>query len=96
MGVNGLEEYIGQYSPDGLQSAIAQAGLVTEMLNQQAPRYMTVPEGGYLVNTRDPDAVRQAGTPRAASTLDDLPPPPPGFQIEGGPTQAASGGFPGR
>lgn len=42
-----------------LQVAITNAGLVQEMIKLNEPRYQAIPEGGTLVNTRDPGAVQQ-------------------------------------
>jgi hypothetical protein len=54
-----LNKYRGRF--DLRQSVIAQAGQAKELIEQQQPRYQVVPEGGMLVNTRDPAALAQVG-----------------------------------
>jgi len=54
-----LAEYKGQYSEEALMSAIDQAKQVTEFIGLERPSYQAIPEGGTLVNTRDPAAVQQ-------------------------------------
>lgn len=61
MGWDGLAQYKGKYSPQSLQAVIAQSGLANEFISGQQPKYMAIPEGGTLVNTRDPSAVSQFG-----------------------------------
>ena len=52
-----FSKYRGQF---GMRDAyIAQAGQVLEALKQAEPRYQVIPEGGALVNTRDPAAISQ-------------------------------------
>lgn len=41
------------------EAIIARAGQAKEFLEQQAPKYQVIPEGGTLVNTRDPAALQQ-------------------------------------
>jgi hypothetical protein len=51
-------QYIGQF---GMRDAIiARAGQAKAFLEQQEPKYQVVPEGGMLVNTKDPAALQQA------------------------------------
>lgn len=52
-----LSEYKGQYSEQALMSAIDNAKQVSEYFSLSRPSYQAVPEGGTLVNTRDPAAV---------------------------------------
>lgn len=52
-----FQKYIGRF--DLRQSVIAQAGQAKEFIEQNQPRYQVVPEGGMLVNTRDPAALAQ-------------------------------------
>lgn len=59
MGFQELGKQRGQYSPQALRGAIDNAGLVDKFLSLAEPKYTTIPEGGTLVNTRDPEAVRQ-------------------------------------
>jgi hypothetical protein len=56
-----LQGYVGQYSPENLQAAIAEAGAFGEFYSRSQPDYMAIPEGGTLVNTRDPQAIQQFG-----------------------------------
>jgi len=77
-GWDGLARYKGQYSEQALQAVIAQAGLANELRQTVQPSYQVVPEGGVLVNTRDPSAVQQFGQPQAA------PPAQPGANIPQG------------
>jgi hypothetical protein len=78
-------KYQGRF--DMRESVIAQTGQAVELLKQQEPRYQVVPEGGMLVNTKDPAALQQAAQ-QAQATL------PPGFVLDqGGPTQPASAPF---
>lgn len=46
-----------QYSPATLQAAVAEAGMVSKLLEGRDPKYMAVPEGGGLINVRDPKAI---------------------------------------
>lgn len=57
-GVDGLDGYVGKYSPEALNSALASAGQVKTFLDMNEPKYQALPEGGTLVNTNDPNAVR--------------------------------------
>lgn len=50
-----------RYSPQVLQSAIAEAGAMSKLLEAREPHYQVIPEGGTLVNTRDPQALAQVG-----------------------------------
>lgn len=52
-------QYRGRF--DLRQSVIAQAGQAKEFIDQNQPRYQVIPEGGMLVNTRDPQALAQVG-----------------------------------
>ena len=54
-----FNKYIGRF--DLRQSVIAQAGQAKEFIAQNEPRYQVIPEGGMLVNTRDPAALAQVG-----------------------------------
>jgi hypothetical protein len=53
-----IAEFKGRYSPEALSSAIDQAKLVGEFFQLERPSYQAIPEGGTLVNTRDPAAVQ--------------------------------------
>lgn len=91
-----FQKYKGRF--DLRESVIAQAGQAKEFIDQQQPKYQVIPEGGTLVNTRDPAALAQVAGQNAAAPPTQqssaMPPPPPGFQIDGGPTPTASGTFP--
>lgn len=60
-GWDGIAQFKGKYSPQALESVIAQSGLASEYASQQRPRYMAIPEGGTLVDTSNPAAVQQFG-----------------------------------
>lgn len=53
-----LAEYQGKYSPQALQSALASSGMMKQFIDMTDPKYQVIPEGGTLVNTNDPAAVR--------------------------------------
>lgn len=59
MGLDGLERFRGQYSPQALQAAVAKAGSMGDLLGNRQPKYMAIPQGGTLVDTRNPEAVQQ-------------------------------------
>lgn len=86
-----LAQYRGQYSEAKARSVVAQAELIGKLQDQERPDYQVVPKDATLVNTRDNQAIQDYS--QGASSPSDLPPPPPGFQLEGGPTQPASGTF---
>lgn len=62
------------YSPQWVETTRTQALTMAQQLDQEAPKYQVVPEGGVLVNTRDPNALQavanraptQAGTDYSA------------------------------
>lgn len=72
-----LAEYKGRYSPDALRGVISQAGMMQDFLKSQMPDYMAIPEGGTLVNTRDPAAVASVGNGAPAGG------PTPGAVVNG-------------
>ena len=90
-----FQKYIGRF--DLRQSVIAQAGQAKEFIAQNEPKYMTPADNMDLLNVRDPKALEEFQRSRAnrAAQSQVAPPPPPGFQIDGGPTPTASGNFPG-
>ncbi|MBK6414109.1 hypothetical protein [Sphingopyxis sp.] len=90
-----FQKYIGRF--DLRESVIAQAGQAKEFIAQNEPKYMTPAADQDLVNVRDPAALAEFQRNRAgrAAQSQAMPPPPPGFQIDGGPTPTASGNFPG-
>lgn len=103
-----LAEYKGQYSPEALASAIDQAKLVNDAISLSRPSYQAIPEGGTLVNTRDPAAVQsftsgQGAAPVRVSTPQEAAALPPGTKfidpngvermVPGGGGGNATGGF---
>lgn len=64
-GYAGLSDYKGKFSPQALNAAIDNAGLVEKFISLAEPKYMAVPEGGTLINTRNPQAVGAFGAPQA-------------------------------
>lgn len=56
-----FQQYIGKFQMR--DSIIAQAGLAKEAIALAEPKYQVIPEGGMLVNTRDPAALAQIGGP---------------------------------
>lgn len=81
-------QYKGQFAQR--EAIIARAGEAKAFLEQQAPKYQVIPEGGTLVNTRDPAALQQVAAQNQSlqATL------PAGFVLDdGGPTQPASAPF---
>lgn len=52
-----LAEYKGQYSEEALMGAIDAAKQVNDFFRLSRPDYQVIPDGGLLVNTRDPAAV---------------------------------------
>ena len=59
-------QYRGRFSNDLGMAVLAQSGLMQEYQKTQQPSYMAIPEGGTLVNTRDPGAIAQFGAPQGA------------------------------
>jgi len=70
-GYTGLADYRGKFSPQALQGAIDNAGLVDKYIELAQPKYTAISEGGALVNTRDPAAVasfaNNGGAPQVAA-----------------------------
>lgn len=88
-----IPEQYERYSPQALQAAVAETEKVSEYIKQFEPDYRVVPQGGYLENVNP--LSRSTGVPSGPPP--GTPPPPPGFILDqGGPTQPASGGFPGQ
>ncbi len=56
-------QYKGKFNDQLGLSILAETGLTQEYQKSQQPSYMAIPEGGTLVNTRDPSAVSQFGAP---------------------------------
>jgi hypothetical protein len=61
-GFNDLASQKGKYSPQALEGAIARSGQMDAFIKSQQPDWMVVPEGGVMVNSRDPKAVSQFGS----------------------------------
>lgn len=67
-GYTGLADYRGKFSPQALKGAIDNAGLVEKFISLAEPKYMAIPEGGTLVNTRSPQAVGAFGVSPSPQT----------------------------
>jgi hypothetical protein len=63
-------QYKGQFGQR--EAIIARAGEAKAFLEQQAPKYQVIPEGGTLVNTRDPAALQQVANGQQAPNMADL------------------------
>lgn len=103
-----LAEYRGQYSEEALMGAIDSAKLAEKFFDLERPRYQAIPEGGTLVNTSDPEAVRSfvsgqdADIPVVASPEEARRMPPGSefrtpdgrvMRVPGGGSGNAAGGF---
>lgn len=55
-----------RYDPAWVQTTRTQALTMAQQLEQEAPKYQVVPEGGVLVNTRDPNALQAVAGGRTA------------------------------
>lgn len=88
------DDIVGQLGPDFAQyrgrfdlrqSVIAQAGQAKEFIAQNEPKYQVIPEGGTLVNTRDPAALAQVAgqntTPQGGPQLGNVE---DGYRFKGG------------
>ena len=78
LGYTGLQDYKGQFSEEGVQSAIANAGLVEKLFTLEQPDWKVIPENGLVVNTRDPKALQQVAN--------QSQPPAPVTKVVGGNT----------
>jgi hypothetical protein len=81
------EQYRGKFSDELGMAILAETGLTQEYQKSQQPSYMAIPEGGTLVNTRDPAAVQQFGAPQQPAT--DVPLGSPTTPGAGQPNAAA-------
>jgi len=66
-GYTSLADFRGKFSPQALQGAIDNAGLVEKFINLARPDLQAIPDDATLVNVRDPNAVRQFQSERLAS-----------------------------
>lgn len=96
---------IAQLPPDqleaALRSAIAEAGMVKQMIELERPDYMAIPAGGTLVDTRNPQAVQQFGEGPQPGAVEDGyrfrggdPANPQNWEKVGGTAGNGGGGFP--
>lgn len=83
MGLAGLGQYADAYSPQALDALLADAGMIEKALDAQRVKYQVIPQGGYL------QGFDNMGRPLDAGSAGNIPPPPPGFQIEGGQQMSA-------
>jgi hypothetical protein len=104
-----LADLKGQYSEERLQAAIANAGMMQDHLKALQPDYQVVPEGGTLVNTRDPAALATVAGQNASTapvqvhSIQEAHALPPGTQfidpngvhrvVPGGAGVTTGGGF---
>jgi hypothetical protein len=95
-----LLKYKGQYNEQTARAVIAQSDMITKLHEMEQPRYQAIPEGGTLVDTRNPQAVQQfaqsAAQPQAKQIggktyIQDAN--GDWFEDDGGPTQPASATF---
>lgn len=61
LGYTGLGDHKGKFSPQALNAAISNAGLVEKFISLAEPKYQVVPGDADLVNTRDPAALAKFG-----------------------------------
>lgn len=66
MGIPGLKQYEGQYSPDNLNAVLAKTGQMKTFFDLTQPHYMAVPQGADLVDVSNPAAVSQFGAEQMA------------------------------
>ena len=77
-----------------LLSALAQSGQLDQFEQFAQPKYQAIGEGG-LAGFQFGQPIQQDGQVQNFGNAPpaNVPPPPPGFKIDGGPTPAASGNF---
>ena len=92
-----------------LRAAVAEAQMVEKLIGLEQPKYMAVARDADMVNLKDPAAIAEFGRMREerlagpqAGTVEDGfrfkggdPGDPNNWEKVGGPTQSASGNFPG-
>lgn len=59
-------------SDGGLNGYIALSTSINDQFSQSQPRYQVIPEGGTLVDTRNPDAIRSVSQPSQGAGSADL------------------------
>lgn len=73
-----LAQYRGQYNEQSARSVIAQAEMIGKLHDAEQPKYMAIPAGGTLVDTRNPQAVQQFGQGPQPGMVED------GYRFKGG------------
>lgn len=68
----------GQYSEQALMGALASAKQMKTFIDLEMPKYMAIPAGGTLVDTRNPQAVQQFGQGPQPGMVED------GYRFKGG------------
>jgi hypothetical protein len=89
-GWDGLLQYKGKYNPQSLMGVISEAGLANELRTATQPSYQVIPEGGTLVDTRNPAALSQFGQP-PATPQPPAPQTPQGSPLQGAPNSKVIG-----
>jgi hypothetical protein len=84
LGYDDLGQYIGQYSPDSLNSMIANTGNVAKMLELDAPNYRVVPDGGALVNIDNSEAIKEFNRQSSQVALPEVGAVDGGYRFRGG------------
>lgn len=84
-----------------LRAAVAEGALIERLLDREQPKYMAIPQGGTLVDTRNPQALQTFGQAPQAGAVEDGyrfkggdPANPGNWEKVGGPSQQAAGSFP--
>lgn len=85
-----------------LRGAVAEAQMIEKLIGLEQPKYMAIPQGGTLVDTRNPQAVQSFGRAPQAGQVEDGyrfkggdPGDPNNWEKVGGPSQQAAGNFQG-
>lgn len=71
-GISDQEIAQADLSDQGLRGYISLATSINDQFQQSQPRYQVIPEGGTLVDTRNPDAIRQVSQPQPQQGGADL------------------------
>lgn len=85
-GIDGLDEYVGKFSPEALQSALAASGKVKDYFDTQDVDYRVVPQGGRLVPFDASGRPMSADVGAATATA---PPSAAVAELRADPTRAA-------